>query len=58
MFEIWRYFPLAFLFILARLQAIPKELYEAADVDGASPFQKFFNNNFASNGSNLDTFYD
>jgi len=43
MFEIWRYFPLAFLFILARLQAIPKELYEAADVDGASPFQKFFN---------------
>ena len=42
-FEIWRYFPLAFLFILARLQAIPKELYEAADVDGASPFQKFFN---------------
>ena len=26
-FEIWRYFPLAFLFILARLQAIPKELY-------------------------------
>ena len=40
-FEIWRYFPLAFLFILARLQAIPKELYEAADVDGAGPVQKF-----------------
>tara|TARA_B100000989_G_scaffold198671_1_gene150082 strand:- start:2906 stop:4165 length:1260 start_codon:yes stop_codon:yes gene_type:complete len=42
MFEIWRYFPLAFLFILARLQAVPKELYEAAEVDGASPFRKFF----------------
>ena len=42
-FEIWRYFPLAFLFILARLQAVPKELYEAADVDGANPLQKFFN---------------
>ena len=42
-FEIWRYFPLAFLFILARLQAVPKELYEAADVDGANPFQKFLN---------------
>ncbi len=42
-FEIWRYFPLAFLFILARLQAVPKELYEAADVDGANPVQKFLN---------------
>ncbi len=42
-FEIWRYFPLAFLFILARLQAIPKELYEAADIDGAGPLDKFIN---------------
>ena len=42
-FEIWRYFPLAFLFILARLQAIPRDLYEAADVDGAGPLQKFVN---------------
>ena len=32
----------AFLFILARLQNIPKELYHAAKVDGASPFQRFF----------------
>ena len=45
-FEIWRYFPLAFLFILARLQAIPKSLYEAADVDGASPVQKFIHITF------------
>jgi len=36
-FESRRYFPLAFLFILARLQAIPYELYEAAKIDGASP---------------------
>ena len=43
MFEIWRYFPLAFLFILARLQAIPKDLYEAAEVDGAGPLRKFIN---------------
>ena len=41
-FEGWRYFPFAFLFILARLQAIPNELYQAASVDGASPFQRFF----------------
>ncbi|OEU79071.1 MAG: hypothetical protein BA865_13790 [Desulfobacterales bacterium S5133MH4] len=42
LFEGWRYFPFAFLFILARLQAIPDELYNAAAVDGASPFQRFF----------------
>jgi len=40
-FEGWRYFPFAFLFILARLQAIPEDLYHAARVDGASPFQRF-----------------
>jgi len=41
-FEGWRYFPFDFLFILARLQAIPEEFYEAASVDGATPLQKFF----------------
>jgi multiple sugar transport system permease protein len=41
-FEGWRYFAFDFLFILARLQAIPDELYEAASVDGATPLQKFF----------------
>lgn len=40
-FEGWRYFPFAFLFILARLQAIPGELEEAARVDGATPSQRF-----------------
>lgn len=42
LFEAWRYFPFAFLFILARFQAIPQDMYEAADVDGASPLQKFW----------------
>ena len=42
LFEAWRYFPFAFLFILARFQAIPREMYEAADVDGASPLQRFW----------------
>ena len=32
-FEIWRYFPLSFLFILARMQSIDIEMYEAADMD-------------------------
>ncbi|GAA2428735.1 sugar ABC transporter permease [Streptomyces macrosporus] len=40
-FEIWRYFPFAFLFLLARLQAVPEALEEAARVDGATPTQRF-----------------
>ncbi|MEV0148473.1 MULTISPECIES: sugar ABC transporter permease [unclassified Nonomuraea] len=40
-FEAWRYFPFAFLFILARLQALPADLEEAAVVDGATPAQSF-----------------
>ena len=40
-FEGWRYFPFAFLFLLARLQAVPRELEEAAVVDGAAPTQTF-----------------
>jgi multiple sugar transport system permease protein len=40
-FEAWRYFPFAFLFLLARLQAVPGELEEAALVDGAAPSQAF-----------------
>jgi len=42
-FEAWRYFPFAMLMILARLQAVDKTLYEAAEVDGASTWQKFWN---------------
>ncbi len=42
LFDAWRYFPFSFLFILARFQAIPDQLYESADVDGAGHFRKFF----------------
>ncbi len=42
LFEGWRYFPFAFLFILARLQAFPAELEEAAEVDGATISQRFW----------------
>jgi multiple sugar transport system permease protein len=41
-FEAWRYFPFAMLMILARLQAIDNTLYEAADVDGANTWHKFW----------------
>ena len=37
----WRLFPAATLLILAGLQSISKELYDAAQVDGASPWQRF-----------------
>ncbi len=40
-FEAWRYFPFSFLFILARIQAMPGELEEAARMDGATPTQRF-----------------
>ena len=42
-FTAWRYFPFAMLMILARLQAIDETLYEAADVDGAGEWAKFWN---------------
>ncbi len=41
-FEAWRYFPLAFLFILARMQSVSAEMYEAAEIDGATPLQQFW----------------
>lgn len=41
-FAMWGYFPLCFLFILARMQSIPEDMYEAAEMDGASPFQMFW----------------
>ena len=39
---IWQGIPFFALMILAGLQGIPGELYEAADMDGATGFQKLF----------------
>lgn len=39
--SVWRGFPFWFVSILAALQSIPKELYEAARVDGANAWQRF-----------------
>jgi multiple sugar transport system permease protein len=41
LFEGWRSFPFAFLFLTARIQAIPDAWEEAALVDGATPTQRF-----------------
>ncbi|MFW6274050.1 MAG: carbohydrate ABC transporter permease [Halanaerobium sp.] len=41
--DIWKTTPFMALLILAGLQLIPNELYEAAEVDGASKFKQFFN---------------
>ncbi len=41
LFSIWKNFPFSYLMILARLQGIDKNLYEAADIDGANGWQKF-----------------
>jgi multiple sugar transport system permease protein len=40
-FEAWRSFPFTFLFLTARLEAVPGSLEEAARVDGATPTQRF-----------------
>ena len=39
--DVWKTAPFMALLILAGLQVIPGEVYEAAEVDGASPWQRF-----------------
>ena len=40
--NLWRGFPFVMLILLAGLQAIPRHLYEAAAIDGATRAQSFF----------------
>lgn len=42
----WKFSPLGVVLMLAALQTIPKEYYEAARVDGASGWQEFVNISF------------
>ena len=37
----WKYTPFITIVLLARLQSVPTDLYEAAKIDGASPWQSF-----------------
>src|SRR5256886_63547 len=40
--DVWKTTPFMALLLLAGLQVIPTEMYEAADVDGATRFQQFW----------------
>jgi multiple sugar transport system permease protein len=41
MVSVWQFFPFVVIGVLARLQTIPEELYDAAKVDGAGVWQRF-----------------
>lgn len=41
--DMWKNTPFIALLLLAGLQTIPTELYESAHIDGASPWQSFWN---------------
>jgi multiple sugar transport system permease protein len=38
----WKFFPFVVIAVLARLQSIPASLYEAATMDGAGPWARFW----------------
>lgn len=40
--DIWQYTPFALLILLAGLESLPKDPFEAAEIDGASVFQTFW----------------
>ncbi len=40
--EVWKNFPLVAVVVLAALQIVPRELHEAAVMDGAGAFRRFF----------------
>jgi sn-glycerol 3-phosphate transport system permease protein len=40
--SVWQNLGLSFIIVLAGLQAVPDELYEAADLDGYGPVRRFF----------------
>ena len=46
--DVWEWTPFAVLILYAGLQSIPPEIYEAAEIDGAGPFQTFSKVTFPS----------
>ena len=41
--SIWNTFPINMIYFLMALQSIPKEIYECADLDGVTPWRRFWN---------------
>lgn len=41
--DIWHWTPFSFLLLLAALESLPTDVYEAARIDGATPWQVFTN---------------
>ncbi len=42
LFDIWKHFPISYLLIISKLQAINRDHYEAAAIDGCGPVGRFF----------------
>ena len=42
LFDVWQWTPLIMLITLAGLVSLPADIYEAAQIDGASPWQSFW----------------
>lgn len=44
--NVWNSFPIVLILILAALQSISRDVYEAAEVDGATKLQTFLRSRF------------
>ncbi|SIQ91955.1 carbohydrate ABC transporter permease [Halanaerobium kushneri] len=53
--NVWRNTPFMAIVLLAGLQSIPEELYEAAKIDGANWFQRFLNITLPASSSTIVT---
>jgi multiple sugar transport system permease protein len=53
LFAVWKNFGYNMILFIAGLQSIPEELYEAADLDGAGPWRRFWSITFPQLGPTL-----